>query len=321
MCVWDKNRLIGKWPNSYTYTKAIAEDTVRRFSIGIPTCIVRPSVITSTFEEPLIGWINNVYGAVGVVIGSGIGLLRTMHCDPDVVAEIVPADYVISHIVVASWDTAKRKNTLLSIENANLDVPETERVPIYNYVSMCQNPITWKRFMKINELYGMQVPTTHAFWCYMLFLNKYKFVNDIYAIFLHTIPAIIVDTALFLTGRKPMLLKAYKKINKFSSIISYFSSQQWRFNNDAVVKLWSRVNSADRQIFNFNIDSLDWESYLKNLIPGARVYIIKDPMETVEKGREKYRKLKIAHYTLVTVITVLLVWGIINLLLRIMTYF
>lgn len=104
-----KYRLIGKWPNSYVYTKAIAEDTVRQYGIGIPTCIVRPSIVTSTVEQPVTGWINNIYGAVGVVTGSAIGLLHTLHCNPEYVAEIVPADYVISHLVVASWDTAKRK--------------------------------------------------------------------------------------------------------------------------------------------------------------------------------------------------------------------
>jgi len=107
--MWNEYRLIGEWPNSYAYTKAIAEDTVRQYSVGIPTCIVRPSIITSTLEEPVKGWINNVYGAAGVVMGSGIGLLRTLHCDPDNTAEIVPADYVISHLIVASWDIAKRK--------------------------------------------------------------------------------------------------------------------------------------------------------------------------------------------------------------------
>ncbi|XP_077270693.1 fatty acyl-CoA reductase wat-like isoform X1 [Temnothorax americanus] len=313
--------LIGKWPNSYTYTKAIAEDTVRQYSVGIPTCIVRPSIVTSTAEEPVEGWINNVYGAVGVVMGSAVGLLRTLHCDPENVAEIVPADYVISHFIAASWDTAKRKNTLLSIENANPDVPETERTPIYNYVSICQNPITWRRFMKLNELYGMQVPSLHVLWYYFFFLNKHKFVHDFCTIFLHLIPAIITDTVLFLSGRKPMLVKAYKKIDKFSSVISHFSTRQWRFSNDAVVKLWSRVNPADRQIFNFNIDNLSWDSYLRHMIPGMRVYIVKDPMSTLDQGREKYRKLKIAHYTLLTVITILLVWGVISLLIRIMSFF
>lgn len=102
-------RLIGKWPNSYAYTKAIAEDAVRQYSTGIPVCIVRPSIIISTAKEPIPGWINNVYGAAGVVMGAAIGLLRTLHCPPENVAELVPADYVISHLIVASWDIAKRK--------------------------------------------------------------------------------------------------------------------------------------------------------------------------------------------------------------------
>lgn len=50
------------------------------------------------------------------------------------------------------------------------------------------------------------------------------------------------------------------------------------------------MNPADREIFNFNIDNLDWESYLKHMIPGMRVYLVNDPMETLEEGRAKYRK-------------------------------
>jgi len=99
------------------------------------------------------------------------------------------------------------RNIPLCIENANPDdilERETERVPIYNYVSACQNPITWRRFMKINEIYGMTVPSTHVLWYYFFFLNKHKLVHNIFAIFLHIIPAIIVDTMLLLSGQKPM---------------------------------------------------------------------------------------------------------------------
>jgi len=42
-------------------------------------------------------------------MGSAMGLLHTMHCNPEYSAQIVPVDYVISHIIVAAWDTAKRK--------------------------------------------------------------------------------------------------------------------------------------------------------------------------------------------------------------------
>lgn len=105
-------------------------------------------------------------------------------------------------LIPFSWFLVR--NTLLSIENANPDVPETERTPIYNYVSSRRNPINWKTFMQYNEFYGMQVPSTHVMWYYMLFLNRYLFMHNICVIFLHIIPGAIADLALLLSARKPM---------------------------------------------------------------------------------------------------------------------
>jgi len=86
------------------------------------------------------------------------------------------------------------------------------------------------------------------------------------------------------------LWKMYKKINLFTSVLPYFTMQQWQIRSDAVLELWNRMNPTDRQIFYFNIDDLDWETYLKHMIPGLRVYLIKDPMNTLEVGRAKYKK-------------------------------
>lgn len=86
------------------------------------------------------------------------------------------------------------------------------------------------------------------------------------------------------------LRKTYEKLNKFNSAMSYFGSQQWHFCNDSVIKLWGRINPADREIFDFNLDNLDWESYLKYLFLGMRIYLLNDPIETIEKGRVKYKK-------------------------------
>lgn len=86
------------------------------------------------------------------------------------------------------------------------------------------------------------------------------------------------------------LLKTYQKINKFTSATSHFSTRQWQYCNDSVIKLWERVNPADRGIFDFNLDNLDWESYLKDMTLGLRVHIFNDPIETIERGRVKYKK-------------------------------
>lgn len=59
-------RILGKWPNTYTLTKALAEDLVKNECAGMPVCVFRPAIITSTAEEPIKGWIDNLYGPTGV---------------------------------------------------------------------------------------------------------------------------------------------------------------------------------------------------------------------------------------------------------------
>jgi hypothetical protein len=37
-------RLLKNWPNTYAFTKAIAEDVVKEFGKGLPIVVVRPAV-------------------------------------------------------------------------------------------------------------------------------------------------------------------------------------------------------------------------------------------------------------------------------------
>lgn len=37
-------RLIGKWPNTYTFTKALAETMIRDLGKGLPVAVIRPSI-------------------------------------------------------------------------------------------------------------------------------------------------------------------------------------------------------------------------------------------------------------------------------------
>jgi len=55
------------------------------------------------------GWIDNVYGATGVMVGAAVGLLRTLYGNKKNKAEMVPADYVINSCLAAMWDVATLK--------------------------------------------------------------------------------------------------------------------------------------------------------------------------------------------------------------------
>lgn len=66
--------------------------------------VFRPAIVTSSAKEPLVGWIDNLYGPTGVVAGAGTGVLRTMHCDKNINANIVPVDYCVNALIAAAWD-------------------------------------------------------------------------------------------------------------------------------------------------------------------------------------------------------------------------
>ncbi|XP_011306189.1 fatty acyl-CoA reductase 1 isoform X2 [Fopius arisanus] len=309
--------ILGKWPNTYAFTKTVAEDTVRKYGRDLPLCIVRPSIMIATAKEPIPGWINNLYGPTGVVLGAGMGLLHTLHCDAKNVADIIPADYVINNILAAAWDIGKNQGKIGGplkplpppVLSSKASEPNpAEDPPIYNSVSSCQNSITWGEFMKYNEIYGMEVPSKMVFWYYFFHLHPNIWVHNFYVVFTHLLPAIIFDTVARLTGREPVLWKAYKKIHKFSGVISYFSTQQWSFRNDNVIKLWDKLSEIDRKLFYFNLSDLIWRDYYYYHIRGLRVFVVKDPLDTIEEGKKRYRLLRWAHYTVVSLVYLFQAW-------------
>uniref|UniRef100_A0A2A4J9G5 Fatty acyl-CoA reductase n=1 Tax=Heliothis virescens TaxID=7102 RepID=A0A2A4J9G5_HELVI len=66
-------KLISSEPNTYSYTKAITEDLVDEYSGKFPVAIARPSIVTAVWKEPIPGWVDNLNGPTGLVIGSGKG--------------------------------------------------------------------------------------------------------------------------------------------------------------------------------------------------------------------------------------------------------
>lgn len=102
------------------------------------------------------------------------------------------------------------------------------------------------------------------------------------------------------------MVEGYKKIDKFGEVISYFAMRQWQFKNDNVQGLWRKMKTTDRDVFQFDMGALDWDAYNYTYLRGARLYLLKDPLDTIPEGKIKYRRLQIAHYTLVSFLTVML---------------
>ncbi|GBP83317.1 Fatty acyl-CoA reductase wat [Eumeta japonica] len=240
--------------------------------------------------EPIAGWIDNVYGPTGVVVGAAVGLLHSLQCDPEKVADLVPGDYVVNATIAAAWRTAKDYTGNHEAPPSDLDPP------VYNFVSSVDKPLTWKKFMHLTEFYGLNCPTMHAVWYYILYLNPQKWLHTLVCLLLHWIPAYLVDSVLVLMGKKPMLVQAYRKIHKFSEVITYFSTQEWKFENANTKQLYETMRPADRDAFNFDLTRLTWSEYFSTYVKGVRTYLMKDPVETIPGATRKYYMFKCLHY-------------------------
>ena len=82
----------------------------------------------NSLKEPLPGWIDNIYGPIGIAIGAGLGIIRTFHGNHDIVAHLVPVDYVCNCILAATWKTAKERKS---------------NVTVFNYIGFKRKQLTW----------------------------------------------------------------------------------------------------------------------------------------------------------------------------------
>ncbi len=88
-------------PNTYTFTKSLAEHLLVARSGGVPLAIVRPSIISASWRYPFPGWIDSAAGFATFVMLLGSGHLRAVVGDPDARLDLIPVDEVATRILLA----------------------------------------------------------------------------------------------------------------------------------------------------------------------------------------------------------------------------
>ena len=61
--------LLGGLPNTYTLSKQLGEQVLlEEGAPWLPVAIVRPSIVTAAWREPLPGWVDNYNGPSGLYV-------------------------------------------------------------------------------------------------------------------------------------------------------------------------------------------------------------------------------------------------------------
>ena len=55
---------------------------------------MRPSIVISAFQEPILGWTETISAMGGLVFAVMLGLINYLNCNDKQILDIVPVDYV-----------------------------------------------------------------------------------------------------------------------------------------------------------------------------------------------------------------------------------
>lgn len=182
-------KLIGDRPNTYTYTKALAENLLSEECGSLPVAIVRPSIVTAAWKEPCRGWIDNLNGPTGLILASSKGFLRTMLFNPNATADLIPVDTVINLMITVAWYTATRQQG------------RQNDILIYNCTSGLLNPITWGEIERVAFPILLKYPSVDGYRYPGGTFKTSKLANDISLFFEHHLVAHILDNVSALFGR------------------------------------------------------------------------------------------------------------------------
>ena len=96
------DELLGKYPNSYTYTKALCERLMKLRRGNLTMAIVRPAIINTSFKEPFPGWLDSVAAAAAYYMFVGLGIIKEVRGNPENVGDTIPVDVVVNNTIVAT---------------------------------------------------------------------------------------------------------------------------------------------------------------------------------------------------------------------------
>ncbi|KAI8434832.1 hypothetical protein MSG28_003331 [Choristoneura fumiferana] len=138
-------------PNSYTYSKRLAEALVRESHPELPSVIVRPSIVTPSYKDPIPGWVDNLNGPIGLMVGAGKGVIRSMHCYGHYHCEVIPVDIAINAIIVIAYKIGT----------------QTQRppaLPVYNITTGDDRDTTWKQVLDNGKATIRKYPFEGPLW-------------------------------------------------------------------------------------------------------------------------------------------------------------
>lgn len=267
------SKLIGDWPNTYTFTKALAESLIAEEAKDLPVAIFRPSIVTASWEEPMPGWLDSYNGASGLLVSVGKGLFRRIRGDNNVIADLIPVDFTGNAMIAIAWYTAVKTPTKLMV---------------YNCTTGHHGGFTWGCLGQMAPEFFTKTPFDVKFRSPALNFYRRELLYRLFHTFDQLLPAYLMDLRLKLTGKSAVFVKIEGKLQETSRSLEFFTSHGWNFSYNNLPLLQNKMSDEDRKMFLFDPSIIDWRVYMERYCLGIKQFLLKE--KTSNKTGSRMRR-------------------------------
>ncbi|XP_050493518.1 fatty acyl-CoA reductase 1-like isoform X9 [Bombus huntii] len=265
-----ENRILKTYPNTYTFSKNLAEQIVASKCKDLPAAIVRPSIVGASLEEPCPGWIQGTSAFTGIFLLISKGCATAIRGRRDARLDVVPVDFVVDTIICTAWHVTLQRG---------------HEVKVYNCTSNA-NPYKWGQMKDTMVKCSIETPLNDTLWypgCPMI-ANRY--IYNVRSVIPYVLLAFVIDIFLRLRCSKPIMMKLLKNGHKLYTSVTYFTTHEWTFQRDNCSDLARKVNMLnDSDMVKLDLRDMDWEKYVAIYLMGIRKFILKQEFKSTARQR------------------------------------
>ena len=184
-----------------------------------------------------------------------------------------------------------------------------DEVLVYHSSSSKSNPITWVSFADLVSNSWQRFPSTEFLRVPSVTFISRNSIYKVHIVLRQLLLGYLLDFMALFTGnpRKWVLIKLiiglsfnefldflcakqvrwFNKLHTQIKVFDFFSSHQWLFDDSNTRKLLNQMSKQDREIFNFDVDEVNWSSHVDDYVLGIRRLILKEDDKSINMARER----------------------------------
>ena len=269
------------WNDTYTYMKFLAEHVVMELRDTMPTAIVRPSIIESSFSEPHPGWLGKYRMSEPLIVGFAKGRIPDFPADPDIILDIIPVDFVV--------------NAMLAAAEA---IDRTGGIEVYHVASGSQNPLYFRGIVDATSEYFTENPMMEngqpiqvPIWQFPSLQQFEKKVEGKVRLLNGVIQLLtMLPTRSAKRRRRKLIVKqsSIKALLHYIRIYAPYTRTNFEFETKKTQALFDNLDITEQKLFSFDVSQIHWNQYFQEIhIPGIKRHVLKLENTTSNTTKEK----------------------------------